>query len=436
MDGTYWPSEIGMEDGTFDLYEFNTTEPLEWRNNSMDNVVLRSYYGYLYANTEDKTLSVTGLTEATQGRSVGINYYYDDESTNSFNGWKFMGNPFVCNAYIAFGTYDDDDNFIEQEANFYKLNANGDGFTLYKNYVDVAPGEAVFVELTASGFVRFSTDPLHDDAPVAETGTFFKPFLPLHGMGAHQDADITVLENAATDNSDMLSELIDQTVNVVLANRTLYRDGYWNTLTVPFNVDLTDEACPLFGATALPLSEASITGTTLNLTFGNAVDELEAGTPYIIKWEAAATNIVNPVFTGVTISTDNNDFTNGVEGELKVRFLGTYDMKTIDTENRSILFMGDESGLYYPNGIDQTFIGACRAYFMIGEGDALARQITGFSIDFGGGNIDTGIISVESGKQNVGNGNGAWYTLDGRRLNAKPTQRGVYIHNGKKMVIK
>lgn len=28
-----------------------------------------------------------------------------------------------------------------------------------------------------------------------------------------------------------------------------------------------------------------------------------------------------------------------------------------------------------------------------------------------------------------------WYTLDGRRLNAKPTMRGLYIHDGKKIII-
>ena len=32
--------------------------------------------------------------------------------------------------------------------------------------------------------------------------------------------------------------------------------------------------------------------------------------------------------------------------------------------------------------------------------------------------------------------NGAWYTMDGRRLSGKPTKRGIYIVNGKKTVIK
>ena len=29
-----------------------------------------------------------------------------------------------------------------------------------------------------------------------------------------------------------------------------------------------------------------------------------------------------------------------------------------------------------------------------------------------------------------------WYTLDGRRLSEKPTQSGVYINGGRKVVIK
>ena len=30
----------------------------------------------------------------------------------------------------------------------------------------------------------------------------------------------------------------------------------------------------------------------------------------------------------------------------------------------------------------------------------------------------------------------AWYTLDGKRLNAKPNTKGIYVNNGKKVIIK
>ena len=49
-----------------------------------------------------------------------------------------------------------------------------------------------------------------------------------------------------------------------------------------------------------------------------------------------------------------------------------------------------------------------------------------------GGDGTTGIANV---KQIVENGDEAWYTLTGVRM-AKPTQKGVYIHNGKKIIIK
>jgi hypothetical protein len=28
-----------------------------------------------------------------------------------------------------------------------------------------------------------------------------------------------------------------------------------------------------------------------------------------------------------------------------------------------------------------------------------------------------------------------WFTLDGRRLADKPTLRGIYLHNGKKVIV-
>ena len=44
----------------------------------------------------------------------------------------------------------------------------------------------------------------------------------------------------------------------------------------------------------------------------------------------------------------------------------------------------------------------------------------------------SGIETVRSTSQQ----DGIWYTLDGRRLNGKPAARGLYIHNGKKIIVK
>ena len=50
-------------------------------------------------------------------------------------------------------------------------------------------------------------------------------------------------------------------------------------------------------------------------------------------------------------------------------------------------------------------------------------------------NDPDGIKSIDNGQQTTDNGE-AWYTLDGRKLQGKPTQRGIYIKDGKKMLIK
>lgn len=56
--------------------------------------------------------------------------------------------------------------------------------------------------------------------------------------------------------------------------------------------------------------------------------------------------------------------------------------------------------------------------FSLGDGDA------------------TGIVSMEEGRGIKEDGTGEWYSLDGRQLNAQPTRKGIYVKDGKKVVIK
>ena len=45
----------------------------------------------------------------------------------------------------------------------------------------------------------------------------------------------------------------------------------------------------------------------------------------------------------------------------------------------------------------------------------------------------TGIHSIDNGQRTIADD--AWYSIDGKRLNAKPTQKGLYIHNGRKEAV-
>ena len=248
------------------------------------------------------------------------------------------------------------------------------------------------------------------------------------------------LYDQGTDNAKIISDNANESRNVALVGHTLYKDGKWNTLCLPFSIeDMDIDDTPLAGAKLMSLANVnsntgfdSSTGT-LTLDFVEA-GEIDAGVAYIVKWETTGDPIVNPVFKGVTITTDTPADQKTTSQDEKVSFVGTYDQKTYTDEDKSVLFLGDGNTLYYPSGSNPTTIGACRAYFQLngitaGESSSGVRA---FALNFG--DDTTGIRSIENGKLKIENDN--WYGLDGRKLEIKPTRKGLYIHNGAVVVIK
>ena len=263
------------------------------------------------------------------------------------------------------------------------------------------------------------------------------------GFTTMPEPDDIELANNATNNASTIEEKDGVYANVTLSGRELYKDSYWNTLCLPFDIEL--DGSPLDGAEARELSSANISGTTLNLNFSEPVDELTAGTPYIIKWSSGTTLTgTELVFDGVMVYDTYNAYDNREDGDARVRFIGTYNAITFNypnfTEDKSILFLGGNNALYYPQvGVDEQsgetvypFIGACRAYFKIGEdGGSAARLLTGFNLNFGD---ETNAVFDLNNKEEIRNN--SWYSLDGVKLDGKPTKKGLYIRNGRKVVIK
>ena len=236
-------------------------------------------------------------------------------------------------------------------------------------------------------------------------------------------------------NDSELEKYNGKKTAAALNGRTLYLDGKWNTLCLPFDYDISN----FKGVEARTLTDASISGVTLNLTFGEPVTELKAGVPYIIKYakeEGYVSNanwdLVNPVFEDVTVNNESHDYDNGASGDARIRFVGTYKSMNFSSVDNRILMLGGSNMLYNPSA--GASIGACRAYFKLGDsGVQQAPRISAFSISFGGEGSATGIVEMRNEKREMSND---WYTLDGRKLDGQPTAKGVYINNGKKVVIK
>ena len=263
---------------------------------------------------------------------------------------------------------------------------------------------------------------------VAATGTFVKaPSMndwtidSPNGIPAGWTVKNNLLLSNNTDNSGAINDAATSGLSyeVTLSDRTLYKDGDWNTLCLPFNLDATQlAASPLAGAEIREISSASISGNTLSINF-TIVDEIIAGTPYIIKW-ASGENLVNPLFENVTVTSATNDFVSG-----GVTFKGTYEPITFNADNHNILFMGESNTLYWPKS--GAHINAFRAYFQLADGSSANNFVLTFDDD-----DPTGIANREERIEN----SDVWYDLNGRKFNGAPKLKGIYIHNGKKVVIK
>ena len=220
------------------------------------------------------------------------------------------------------------------------------------------------------------------------------------------------LEAFETDAEQTLSDLLTQlkTEGKLLA-------GY--AVEVP-----AGEYVTYYNDKALKLSEASVataqlyTITSVGQETATAT-ELQiaaANTPLLVK------NNGEETMTIMLMPTDDtaDDITAASE------FIGTLEETTIaaSSENQNNYAFNGKQFVWVKNAIT---VGANKAWLEISTGMiAGARTIT---LVFG---ETTGLKAIENGQLTIDN----WYDLNGRKLQKMPTKKGVYIMNGKKVVIK
>ena len=289
------------------------------------------------------------------------------------------------------------------------------------------------------------------------------------------------------DNMPLVNYYLNRgTVNAKFNGRKLYKDGDWNTLCLPFNMTAeqlsaakTTVGHPLYGATVREMDVTGWYNTSnersdakdatfcyqtalkeapdddekylLYLYFQDA-NNIEAGKPYLVKWskpDGYDTNpsnfdISNPVFENVTIKASLSTIESD---DGSVLFVPVFSPIVLEKGNWQNLYVGANNILRYPSPTKDFTLKTFRGYFQLMAGDESASDPLAPSLDIVS-NIDdnnetTGIITMSdefatphSAQQRRSKMSDVWYTLDGRKLDGKPTKKGLYIHNGNKLVIK
>lgn len=212
--------------------------------------------------------------------------------------------------------------------------------------------------------------------------------------------------------------------NVTL-QRTLSKD-YWNTFCVPFALD-AEQVAQYFGeGTQLRTYEGNCNN---NIVYFATVDNIEAGKPYIMKPGNAV--VKNPTFEGVSMvatGLDENGNPQAVGDASTVQMKGIYNQILLKTD-KTELFLGDNDLFYYPiNDIDARTIGGLRAYFIVPQGTDIKKLRA--NLDGTPTSLDTIFDTEES--------NAPVYNLQGQCVgnSLRALKSGIYIQNGKKVVVK
>lgn len=215
-----------------------------------------------------------------------------------------------------------------------------------------------------------------------------------------------------------------ENANVTL-QRTLSKD-YWNTFCVPFALD-AEQVTQYFGeGTQLRTYEGNCNN---NIVYFATVDNIEAGKPYIMKPGNAV--VQNPTFEGVSMvatGLDKNGNPQAVGDASTVQMKGIYNQILLNTD-KTELFLGDNDLFYYPiDDINARTIGGLRAYFIVPQGTDIKKLRA--NLDGTPTSLDTIFDTEES--------NAPVYNLQGQCVgnSLRALKSGIYIQNGKKVVVK
>lgn len=212
------------------------------------------------------------------------------------------------------------------------------------------------------------------------------------------------------------------------ANVTLQRTleaSHWNSFCVPFALD-KDQVTQYFGeGTQLRTYEGRCEN---NIVYFATVDNIEAGKPYIMKPGNAV--VKNPTFEGVSMvatGLDENGNPQAVGDASTVQMKGIYNHVTL-VQDKTNIYIGAGNKFYYPADAEACQMNGLRAYFIVPEGTDIKK----LRANLDGATTSLGeIFDTEESNTPV-------YNLQGQCVgNSLSTLKsGIYVQNGKKVVVK
>ncbi len=261
----------------------------------------------------------------------------------------------------------------------------------------------------------------------------------------------TPLEDG-NDNSDLISK-IRFAKSTTFTYKRSFTENVASTVCLPFDYTPKSEGT-YYTFTSIDKTTSPWTVTMTS----NTAASLTANTPYMFM--PAATGEVSFSGTASSFDPSNVEVNDPVVTGGKWNLIGTYESRLWNDKHNTeeigsvygFAAQSHDGGSYTVNPGDfvKAMAGASiapfRAYLKYtapgsssaprrgAAEEALPSRMTVRLVNADGDVTAIGTIDTKTGE--IRFDSEAWYTLDGRRLNGKPAQKGVYINNGKKIIVK
>ena len=382
------------------------TAPVDYENPtfSLNPALLTISAKQLYAIPADVALNTGDTQDDLNTLGKDAVRFLDSNATNSETGAYTGANALEEGDVISFKLVFGDGVTFGQGANASKIT----------NTQDVAAGVKVVAVTT-------TTDPYYVANQNANYQIDFNTTAKLV-VGAYvltlKDGDAQIL-----DKIQIAAAKTTQKYSVKFVTDRKLAKQKWNAFVLPFDVDLNAVSNTLGYAIFNVYNEAASTANTVK--FKLTMDKIPANTPFLVK-TASEVTLKNITFEKVLIK--NPESVNpSKEYKGKATAVGCY----ADTEiTGNDYYFYNDSWQHGASTGEPTVLPMTMAYWTPAEPQNARVFVE--DLDSNGTTVIRE-INTQSMTTVITDG---WYTLNGVKLQGAPTEKGIYINNGKKIVIK
>lgn len=300
-------------------------------------------------------------------------------------------------------------------------------FAHCSNLVSISMKKKSPIDIDYSSFSNYNNATLYVPYGCKQAYTADNYWKQFHNIVEMPQIERTLVDGQTYDNDE------EETTDIINYSRT-YKNTNWQAWYVPFDMTVTDDLLARFSFGKFAGTYTAGDEFFLTVAYLKLGDVMKANTPYFIKAKVADSSTPQVITLEDTElkAADETGFIM-LSAEKKVTIQGIYSAKVATAEDQDWYAYG--GGLYRHPTVGQT-LSPYRFFLTIEDREDNPYSTTPAPAEVKLLVLDDMETSIESLGDDMNHESEAIYDLSGRRMNGNKLNKGIYIINGKKVLVK